>query len=88
MPVRPGAAGTIMRASETQRPSSVHAARRSSHGAPVDTDPDHSGRRAAGAAQLPAHVLPLERFHGVPVETQFLWMVDRGFSSQARLPGP
>ena len=41
-----------------------------------------------GAAQLLAHVLLLQRFHGVPVETQFLWMVGRGFSSQARLPGP
>jgi hypothetical protein len=30
----------------------------------------------------------LRAVHGVPVETQFLWMVGRGFSSQARVPGP
>ena len=36
----------------------------------------------------PGPLCYLRGFHGVPVEMEFLWMVGRGFSSQARVPGP
>jgi hypothetical protein len=53
---------------------------------------DHAGAGNAkaliGACSAAFFSWPTRRFHGVSVETQVLWMVGRGFSSQARLPGP